>query len=95
MTQCQGGWKDKLGPHNGRPSLPPALPREGSSRMRNLGLLIAVLCLTGCSQDVVLQNPATGASATCHAGPLADINPWSQLDSCVGSYVAEGWVVKK
>lgn len=63
--------------------------------MRNLGLLIAVLCLAGCSQDVRLQNPATGATETCRAGTLADINPWSQLDSCVESHVAEGWIVTK
>lgn len=63
--------------------------------MRNLSWLIFALCLAGCSHDVALENPVTGATTTCQAGTLADINPWSQLDSCVESHVAEGWTVKR
>jgi hypothetical protein len=62
--------------------------------MRNLALLIGAFCLAGCSHDVALEYPVTGATATCHAGTLAEINPWSQLDTCVESHVAEGWIVK-
>lgn len=63
--------------------------------MRNLGLLMAVFCLAGCSQDFAFEDPTTGATETCHAGALADINPWSKVDLCVEDHEAEGWIEKK
>jgi hypothetical protein len=60
--------------------------------MRAFLCLIALLALAGCSADVTLRNPTTGATATCAGGPLAEINPWSQRDMCVESHIAEGWV---
>ena len=60
--------------------------------MRRLSLLIAILALSGCSEDVALHNPRTGEATTCRAGTLAEINPWSQVDMCVEDHVAEGWV---
>ena len=68
---------------------------RGGSRIRNRGLLITVFCLAGCSHDVAFENPTTGATATCHAGLLAGINPWSQFDSCVENREAEGWIFKE
>jgi len=62
--------------------------------MRQLRLAIALICLAGCSQDIALKDPATGAIATCRAGGLVDLNPWSQQDMCVEDHVAEGWVVQ-
>jgi hypothetical protein len=59
--------------------------------MRRLVLLLAFLPLTACSQDVALRNPVTGEVASCHGGPLGELNPWSQFDMCVENYVAEGW----
>jgi hypothetical protein len=51
--------------------------------------------LAGCSHDIAFEDPATGATATCHAGPLADANPWSQFDICVENREAKGWIFKE
>jgi hypothetical protein len=59
--------------------------------MRRLSLMIALFALSGCNHDVALRNPVTGEVATCRAGTLADINPWSQVDMCVEEHVSEGW----
>jgi hypothetical protein len=62
--------------------------------MRSLAVVIVLFCLSACSHDVAFRDPMTGASASCHDGTLADINPWSQADQCAENYKAEGWVVK-
>jgi len=57
-----------------------------------LTFALLLLALSGCSADITLRNPATGETATCGGGPLAEVNPWSQRDICVETHVAEGWV---
>lgn len=57
-----------------------------------LCLLFALMPLAGCSHDVTLKNPTTGTVATCRAGALGEINPWSQQDMCVEQHVSEGWL---
>jgi len=61
---------------------------------RGLAFLLAALPLAGCSRDVALKDPSTGQVATCDAGLLGDINPWSQQDMCVEEHVSEGWVTE-
>jgi hypothetical protein len=51
-------------------------------------MAVAIGVATGCARDVVMLNPRTSETMTCHASPL---NPWSQQDACVGDYIAHGW----
>jgi hypothetical protein len=67
--------------------------------MRSVSLLIALLGLAGCAGDIphtaTFKNPVTNATASCGAGPLADVNPWSKFDMCVENLKAEGWIAQK
>lgn len=60
--------------------------------MRILAAVLLLSLLGGCAGgDVVMRNPRTGATATCH-NSASGLDPWSQADACVGHYEAAGWV---
>ena len=58
--------------------------------MRKLVLLL-VLCVAGCAQDVTFKHPVDGKTATCASGFLADINVWSNYPLCLEQYVSAGY----
>lgn len=60
--------------------------------MRMIALGLAAWVLTGCAAggDVV-ENPRTGARATCQR-MWNGLDPWAQTDACLGGYEALGWV---
>jgi len=57
---------------------------------RCLAAIAAGGLLAGCADDVVLNNPRTGATQICRQS-LGGLNPWSQTMACVGNYEAQGW----
>lgn len=62
--------------------------------MRIVVIGLSALLLAGCaagSGGVRLQNPRTGAEATCPSS-WHDLDPWAQTEACVGRYEAAGWV---
>jgi hypothetical protein len=60
--------------------------------VRIAALIILSVLLAGCAgADTVMQNPRSGAVATCGAS-WSDLDPWSQSDTCVANYEAMGWV---
>lgn len=69
--------------------------RRNASRwpaMRQCAIaIVAAGLLAGCAGSVAMQNPRTGATATC-AGTFRELNPWSQTMACVADYEAKGWV---
>jgi hypothetical protein len=64
------------------------VPAREEVALRYLTLVAVACVLTGCARDVVMLNPRTGDTITCHASSL---NPWSQQEACVGDHVAQGW----
>jgi uncharacterized membrane protein len=53
-------------------------------------LVAAAWLLAGCASDVVMVDPRTGARATCHESAHG-LDPWSQMEACVGDYMTRGW----
>jgi hypothetical protein len=56
--------------------------------LRCLGVIMVLCVGAGCAHDIVMLNPRTGETLTCRASAL---NPWSQLQACVGDHIAQGW----
>lgn len=54
-------------------------------------VFVLVLGVAGCAPDVTLKHPVTGATVTCDATPLADINLWSSYQLCLESAVSGGY----
>jgi hypothetical protein len=54
-------------------------------------VLIVVAAVSGCADDVVMQNPQTGMTEICHES-LRGLDPWSQTMACVAGHEAQGWI---
>jgi hypothetical protein len=57
---------------------------------RYAALMVFVCSIAGCANDVAMQNPRTGETATC-AQSLAGWNPWSQTYACAAAKAEQGW----
>jgi len=55
-----------------------------------VAIVVAALLLGGCAADVVMVDPRTGVTVTCHDSSRG-LNPWSQREACVSEYIAKGW----
>jgi hypothetical protein len=62
--------------------------------MRKLAIFFGLCLLAGCADPVTVQNPRTSETVTCGSQNW-ELNPWSQHDSCVAGYLAQGWVIAK
>lgn len=58
--------------------------------MRYMVLIVVTCVSTGCADDVVMKNPQTGQTETCHES-LRGLDPWSQSMACVADHEAQGW----
>jgi hypothetical protein len=54
-------------------------------------LLLLLLCIAGCAQNVTFKNPVDGKTGTCTSGFLPDINVWSNYPLCLEQYVSAGY----
>ena len=60
--------------------------------MRYAALIVLGCLIAGCADDIVMQNPRTGETATC-AQSFAGSDPWSQTYACAAARAEQGWVV--
>jgi hypothetical protein len=59
--------------------------------MKRFTLAVAVLCLAGCTpQLVVMQNPTTGELVQCRHDPWGSI-VGADVRACVDGYTKAGW----
>jgi hypothetical protein len=78
----------------GKQSRAAATSRSGDwgSAGRYAALVVFACSITGCTNDVMMQNPRTGETATC-AQSLAGWNPWSQTYACASAKAEQGWTI--
>src|ERR1700722_9656442 len=60
--------------------------------VRFAALTVLACSIAGCANDVLMQNPRTGETATC-AQSLAGWDPWSQTYACAAAKAEQGWTI--